>query len=97
MQRGLRWMGMNVREKIELKVHLAFDAEASVWYIAESDIPGLSLEADDPHELVRRISECAGELIELNEDEILQNAREQRPTVSFRPVFDSPVPVAAYA
>lgn len=87
-----------MREDIELKIHLAFDAEASVWYIAESDVPGLRLEADDPMELVRRISESVAELIELNEGEVLRKqASKRRPSVRFTPVFDSSLPVAAYA
>ena len=89
---------MNVRESIELKVHLAFDEEAEVWYVAASDIPGLRLEAADPMDLVRRISESAAELIELNEDEVLRKrAKKNRPTVRFTPVFDNSLPVLAYA
>lgn len=87
-----------MRDDIELKIHLAFDPEASVWYIAESDVPGLRLEADDPMELVRRISESVAELIELNEGEVLRKqATKKRPAVRFTPVFDSSLPVAAYA
>lgn len=87
-----------MRGDIELKVHLAFDTEADVWYIAESDIPGLRLEADDPMELVRRVAACAAELIELNEGEVLsKHAKKRRPTVRFTPVFDNSLPVAAYA
>lgn len=89
---------MNVRQDIELKVHLAFDKEANVWYIAESDIPGLRLEADDPMELVKRIGESAAELIELNEGEVLRKqAKKDRPSVRFTPVFDNSLPVPAYA
>jgi hypothetical protein len=98
MHRGLRWMGLKVREKIELKIHLAYDPEASVWYVAESDIPGLNLEAEDPAQLMRKIADCAGEMIELNAAEIISshNDRKERPMVTFRPVFDSAVPVPAY-
>lgn len=87
-----------MREDIELKVHLAFDDEAKVWYIAESDIPGLRLESEDPMDLVRRISECAAELVELNEDEVLrEHAKKNRKAVRFTPVFDNSLPVAALA
>ena len=85
-----------MHEHIELKVHLAFDDEAEIWYVAKSDIPGLRLEASDPLELVRRISETAGELVELNEGEVLRK-QAGRPTVRFTPVFDSSLPVAAQA
>ncbi|WP_174274122.1 DUF1902 domain-containing protein [Sphingomonas bacterium] len=86
-----------MRDKIELQIHLAFDAEASVWYIAESDIPGLRLEADTATELMRRIDECAEEMIALNEAEIVGNhPGEMRPSMTLRPVFDSPVRLPAY-
>lgn len=88
-------MGFDMRKKIELKVHLAHDEEAGVWFVAESDIPGLRLEADNPIDLMRRIAECAGELIELNEAEIIKNhVHKTRPSVSLMPVFDSPLDVA---
>jgi len=87
-----------VREDIELKVHLAFDPEAEVWYVSESDVPGLRLEADDPIELVRRISENVAELIALNAEEVARNhiKRDRRP-VRFTPVFDNPLSVPAFA
>ncbi len=86
-----------MREDIELKVHLAFDAEAGIWYIAESDIPGLRLEADDPMELVRRISESVAELIELNQSEVVERHQSKARAVRFTPIFDNSLPVAAYA
>ncbi|WP_294003844.1 DUF1902 domain-containing protein [Sphingomonas sp.] len=86
-------------EDIELKVHLAFDEEASVWYVRESDVPGLRLEAGDPMDLVRRIAENVAELIALNEDEVLarKSNRAARPTVRFTPIFEDSMPAAAYA
>lgn len=50
----------------ELRVHLARDAKTRRWYIAESDIPGLWVEADTPGALMDRIADAAPELIELN-------------------------------
>jgi hypothetical protein len=94
IRRGLRWIGIDVRE-LELKVHIAHDEEAGVWYVASSDVPGLRLEAEDPFALVQRIMECLAELVELNADEILTNhAHKERPSVSLRPVFDSPLQLA---
>ena len=96
---------------IELYVHLAYDDEAEVWYVARSDIPGLRLEANDPQSLIQRLMECAPELIELNELEIQKgkSARKSaapkasrrkppaaaRRAVAVRPVFDSPLQLAA--
>ncbi|RYF11832.1 MAG: DUF1902 domain-containing protein [Oxalobacteraceae bacterium] len=76
-------------QPVELKVHLAFDEEASVWYVAHSDIPGLHLEAETPDELVRRIAECAPEMIELNQDELIRKHYPSRDALRVRPVFDS--------
>lgn len=86
--------------KIELSVHLAYDEEAKVWYVAHSEIPGLSLEAESPAVLMERVECAAMELVELNLPKIIADheakarramkPQRQRPSVSFRPVFDSP-------
>lgn len=87
-----------MRDEINLRVHLAFDEEAQVWYVAESEIPGLRLEADDPMELVKRIAEAAPELVQMNEREILQAHEGKQPAkVRFTPVFDNSLPVHAHA
>lgn len=86
---------MNTPKAIELKVHLAYDDEADVWYVAESDIPGLSLEAENPQRLIERIEQCACELIELNAEEIAQKfAQKKKQALAVRPVFDSPLQLA---
>lgn len=76
-----------------LEVHLAFDHEAKVWYIADSDIPGLHLEADSPIKLLERIIAAAPELIELNGskgDTDEKGSRKTDQPVAVRPVFDAP-------
>ena len=81
---------------IELCVHLAFDGEARRWYIAESDVPGLTLEAADPATLIRNIEEIAPELIELNGAEVSRRFGMKRGDgVRLTPVFDSPIELAA--
>jgi hypothetical protein len=92
----LRRMREMVTPKVvELKVHLAYDDEADVWYVAASDIPGLSLEADNPQHLIDRIEKCAIELICLNMAEIQQkHAPREKPAVAVRPIFDSPLQLA---
>jgi hypothetical protein len=84
---------MAAPQVIELKVHLAYDEEADVWYVAASDIPGLNLEAADPLRLIDRIEKCAPELICLNMAEIERKhaRREEKPSVTLLPVFDSPM------
>lgn len=102
MFRGLDVGRKNMPKKIELLVHLAYDEEAKVWYVAHSDIPGLSLEADTPHALIARIEECAEEMVDLNLAEIVEASvskdlarkvsppvANKRPPLSVRPVFDS--------
>ncbi len=88
----------------ELKVHLACDPETGRWYVAESDIPGLWLEADSPSELMAKIQAAAPEIIELNNDEIVEACLKRaakkhlrkpdctRPSIM--PVFDSPLALA---
>jgi hypothetical protein len=101
-QQGLTRSSKTMQETYELKVHLACDEETGRWYIAESDIPGLWLEAADAASLMSRIMESAPEMIELNEQEILTVCRSRanaikRPVGQYRlrpsimPVFDSPV------
>lgn len=94
-------MGLSVRQEIELKVHLAQDEATCIWYIADSDIPGLHVEAETVHELIRKVEDVAPHLIELNVEEILANHHlrspkrsARRPTVNIRPVFDTPMAVA---
>ena len=102
MFRGLDLERENMPKKIELSVHLAYDDEAKVWYVAHSDIPGLSLEADTPHALIARIEECAEEMVDLNLAEIVEASfakdmvrkvsrpvANKRPPLSVRPIFDS--------
>lgn len=82
---------------LNLNVHLARDAETGRWYIAESDIPGLWLEAPTASALMDRVALAAPEMIELNRQEILARfggtATTARPNVV--PVFDSPLDLAA--
>lgn len=97
---------MIVRETYELKVHLACDDETGRWYVAESDIPGLRLEDENPLKLIERIEQAAPELIELNLDEVVEACRASKPNLAearadierkqptWRPVFDSPLKFA---
>lgn len=47
-------------------VKAEWDAEAGVWYTAETDIPGLVIEAQTVEEFGRLVMELAPEMIELN-------------------------------
>lgn len=48
-------------------IRCEWDAEAQVWYVAESDVPGLSLEAPTQEELTEKLRLAVPELLELNE------------------------------
>jgi predicted RNase H-like HicB family nuclease len=44
-----------------------WDAEAHVWYVAESDVPGLVTEAATVEEMESKLLRMIPELLELNE------------------------------
>jgi predicted RNase H-like HicB family nuclease len=44
-----------------------WDEEARVWYVAETDVPGLATEADTPEAMERKLRHMIGELLALNE------------------------------
>jgi predicted RNase H-like HicB family nuclease len=47
-------------------VRAEWDPEAEVWYVSESDVPGLATEAATIEELKRKLDVMVPELIELN-------------------------------
>ena len=49
-----------------LIVKAAFDHEASVWYVSDSDVPGLATEADTFDALRTKILIMVPELLEAN-------------------------------
>ena len=83
---------------VDLQVHIARDSETGRWFISESDIPGLWLEATSPGELLQKIAAAAPEMIELNAGEIRMarggpaTPHQLRATV--RPVFHSSLDLA---
>jgi len=47
-------------------VKAEWDEEAKVWYVAETNVPGLSLEAPTSDALLERLDCAVPELLELN-------------------------------
>jgi hypothetical protein len=47
-------------------VHVAFDLDASVWYVEEANLPGLSGEAETLEALIERLPVLVTDLIEEN-------------------------------
>lgn len=107
----IRWGQRSERDMtqtISLQVHLDYDDEACVWFVAKSDIPGLSLEAESAPKLVERVLAAAPELLELNahllghaasQEEPRLNMPEligpvRRPRLNVMPVFDRPLELA---
>lgn len=106
---GQRNEGSMSENVINLQVHIAHDSEAGVWYVAKSDIPGLSLEAPTATKLVDRIVIAAPELVELNKGLVIDHVEAhvneprlvdalqsgaKRTRVSVTPIFDSPLELA---
>lgn len=48
-------------------VNCLWDPEARVWYVAESDVPGLVTEAPTLEEMEAKLMRMIPELLELNE------------------------------
>ena len=49
-----------------LLVKAAFDREAAVWYVSDTDVPGLATEAASFDALCEKVLAIAPELLELN-------------------------------
>lgn len=67
-------------------VRAARDAEAGVWYVAETNIPGLNVEADTPQELMDVLSDVIPELLVANG--VLQGNHDL-PEVPYSLMYDS--------
>lgn len=60
------------------KVTCRFDREAGVWYVAESDVPGLAAEAPTRNELDAILRERIPELLKLNMPELASASDKQK-------------------
>ena len=47
-------------------VKALFDPEARVWYVADTDVPGLATEAETPDQLLAKLDTMIPELLEAN-------------------------------
>ena len=52
------------------EIHAAWDDEAQVWYVVESDVPGLAAEAPTAEALVEKLRTIVPELVALNRHKI---------------------------
>ncbi len=53
-----------------VNVYCEWDEEASVWFVAHSDVPGLTAEASTPEELNEILQVRVPELMELNRPDL---------------------------
>lgn len=60
-------------------VRADYDAEAKVWWTADSDIPGLSADAPSLEALAEKIGRLLPDLLTLNEAELLSPERREGP------------------
>lgn len=51
---------------ISFSVNAEWDPEAEVWYVSESNVPGLVTEASTIDELLRKLKVMVPEMLELN-------------------------------
>lgn len=49
-----------------VEVEVSWDAEAGVWYVSDSDVPGLATGADTMEELLAKLKHVIPELLEEN-------------------------------
>lgn len=49
------------------EVRVAWDSEAKVWYVAESNVPGLAGEADSVENMIKLLQVRVPEMLEENE------------------------------
>lgn len=54
---------------------ISWDVEASVWYVSETDFPGLAAEAETQQELVRKVRELVPDLRTANRHLMRQDER----------------------
>ncbi len=54
-----------------LKVTAAFDSEANVWYVSDSNVPGLVTEASTLEALRQKVFGMIPDLLRLNKHEVV--------------------------
>lgn len=67
-------------------VNALWDAEAGVYY-SETNVPGLSIEAETLHEFIEIAEELAPQMLEANVEGFTREAERPRPTASVELAF----------
>ena len=60
-------------------IRAEYDPEASVWWTADSDVPGLAADAPSLDELATKVGAMLPDLLELNADQLADASRRKAP------------------
>lgn len=63
-------------------IRVDWDGEAEVWYVAESDVPGLACEAETPEGILTLLKDLVPELVDLN------NGDDQTPDIPYNVMLE---------
>lgn len=64
------YMGLFGMAKVRFEVTCQWDDEAQIWYVVESNVPGLSAEAASKAEMRAVLAELIPQLVQLNQPDL---------------------------
>lgn len=79
-------------DTLKVIVKFAQDPDANVWYVLESTVPGLHVEADSFEEMVETLEECIPELLIANG---LMTRKKRQSSVPWELVMDRQLQMSA--
>lgn len=56
-------------------IRAEYDPEAHVWWVADSDVPGLAADAETLESLASKAGSMLGDLLEIHSDKIVDDSR----------------------
>lgn len=80
-----------------IKVKCVWDEEAKVWYVSESNLPGLAIEAPTTDVMHSRLKSIVPELLDAYNDLEKRRRRTARREIPTRVQFDDQVSIPCYA
>jgi hypothetical protein len=66
---------------VTFTIYCQWDEEAKVWFVADSDVPGLAAEAPTPDALNQLLRSRVPELVEMNRPDLLRGGGRERAPV----------------
>ncbi len=76
-------------------VHANYDAAERIWYIVDTDVPGLTTEGESLERLGERVTAVLPELLELNAHELSEDQRQGPHQLKLVAFHEAMLPVAA--